>query len=472
MTRRLGPFVLVPLVLLLVLPIAARAQYQFYPNTHSPINEESTPADIVVQDGFHKTAIVKILNLTPYTMELRECEHPPCPPDAQRRLDQTDRDRHANKGFMFAPVGVPAVIPPGSTDIEGLHGDPSAHPRTFVISWNDPAGGTVDKTRLNWVVKDVDWMSCSSPADPSTCTSRKSDVYVGLWVGRGAPPPEEELREGPLGLILGIVHECVAILEIVVEPFNPVAWYGAILSTIVLAKDSIEFAEDQKKPDGPPETKNYVAAYTIPDTNRECYFKNNAYTWAQTHPDPLAPGYYLPEPSDVPKTCIPGLGLSADAYDAQWGDTQSGGAPAELVVLTGVVRGRAAVVHGRDGPSELGSVPEITVAVMTATQYDASHLSLLASARPPMATANPGPVDLDKVKVVKEARKFREKYGVEGRRAVAWVLATLGPEQRQLVRDAVLTLLERRPISPEQEKFLLGLLKQSQQLIQDSRKEG
>jgi hypothetical protein len=55
-----------------VLPFAARAQYQFFPRTH--FDAPPTLSDIVLQDGFHKTMVVKLLNLSPYDMELKECD--------------------------------------------------------------------------------------------------------------------------------------------------------------------------------------------------------------------------------------------------------------------------------------------------------------------------------------------------------------------------------------------------------------
>jgi hypothetical protein len=200
----------------------------------------------------------------------------------------------------------------------------------------------------------------------------------------------------------------------------------------------------------------------MPTFDRECFQKNNSATWAGTG-NVGTPDQYL--------SCTPGtmVGESSDGYKAQWADTDSGPAPAELEVLTSVVR-------GQKQPStyasslELGTVPHVMITVMTATQYETDRMFLLAQSPPPLGES-PGPLDLEKEKVVKEVQKFRDKYGAEGRRAAQTVIAGLAPGQREYLREAVYTLLQRRSISKMEEKFLLDLIKQSEQLIRGSRKD-
>jgi len=443
------------LALALVLPSIAigqvtalppdQAAQEYYPRTHAEAGY--TPADMVMQDGFGRTGIFEILNLTPYTIRYT----------TSSLSDQTDRERHLNKAFMFAPVGLPSIIPPGATGSRGTVGIPGTHPRMFVLSWNDYPG-TVEKNPLNWVVQDVDYLNCIDRLDPSTCTKQKMNVYLGLWLSRVAPP--DPLKSDVIADIFNIVNEVTSFLAYVVDPLNPLGWWAMFSSTYTMTQDP-GFLEQQKAPgDG---RKMYVSTYPLPNFDRECFQKNNSATWVDSG--------HTGEP-DTYFSCTPGtmVGESSDGYKAQWADTDSGPAPAEIVVLTSVVRGKK--VNLGEHWLVLGSVPQVMITVMTATQYEAGTLMALAQSRPPMAGEAPGSIDLDKEKVVKEVRKFRDKYGIEGSRAALTVIAALAPSQRDYLREAVLTLLQRKPISKQEEKFLLDLIKQSQQFIQASRKEG
>jgi hypothetical protein len=139
------------------------------------------------------------------------------------------------------------------------------------------------------------------------------------------------------------------------------------------------------------------------------------------------------------------------------------------VVLTSLIRGK------KDGLSyhldyKPATVPQIMITLITATQYETEKMFLLAQAPPPMAGAVPGVLDLEKEKVVKEIRKFRDKYGSEGRRAAQTIIAGMAPGQREYLSEAVHTLRQHRPISKEEEMFVLGLIKQSEKYIRDSQK--
>lgn len=440
------------LALMLALPAMAQAQLlppdvaalQYYPRTH--LETGYTPADVVLQDGFGRTVIFDLLNLTPYNIRYT----------ASPLNDQTDLDRTVNKAFAFAPVGVPSIIPPGATGVNGTEGIPGTHARTFVMSWNDYPG-TVEQSKLNWVVENVDYMSCTRRWDPTTCTSEKMNVYLGLWLSRIAPP--DPLKSDVIADVFNIVNGVTSMIALGLDPFNPLGWWAMFSSTYALVQDP-GFLDQQKQiSDG---VKMYVSAYPIPTFDRECFQKNNGATWAGTG-NTGTPDQYL--------SCTPGtmVGESSDGYKAQWADTDSGPAPAELVVLTAVVRGQKQPDTWA-WSTELGSVPHVMITVMTATQYETDRMFVLAQAPPPMAGASPGTLDLEKEKVVKEVRKFRDKYGADGRRAALMVIASLAPAQREYLSTAVHTLLQHRPISKTEEKFVLDLIARSERYLRDSRK--
>lgn len=417
---------------------------QYYPRTHQETGY--TPADIVLQDGFGRTVIFEILNLTPYNIRYTN----------STLSDQMDLNRKVNKAFAFAPVGVPSVIPPGSTGFQGLEGIPGTHPRSFVMAWNDYPG-TVEETKLNWVAEGVDFLSCTNRLDPSTCSTEQKNVYLGLWMSRIAPP--DPLKSDTIADVFNIINEITSYLAFVIDPLNPLGWWAMFSSTYALVQDPGFLEQQTTTSDG---GKMYVSAYPLPTFDRECFQKNNSATWLITD-NSGEPDQYL--------SCTPGtrVGESSDGYKAQWANTDSGPAPAELVVLTSVVRGQMTA------PSTVsyspGSVAHVMITVMTATQYEHDRMFALAQAPPPMAGGSPGVLDLEKEKVAKEVRKFRDKYGAEGRRAAHAVIARLAPGQREYMSVAVHTLLQHRPISKEEEKFLLDLIKQSEKYLRDSRKQ-
>lgn len=443
------------LSLLLVLPSVALGQAQlplsddlaseYYPRTHEETGY--TPADMVVQDGFGRTVIFEILNLTPNNIRL----------SASSVKDEQDLNRKVNKAFPFAPVGIPSVIPPGATGFKGSVGLPGSHPRMFVMSWNDYPG-TVEQTTLNWVVEDVEYLYCTNRVDPATCTTEQMNVYLGLWLSRIAPP--DPLKSDVIADIFNIVNEAASALSFVLDPLNPLNWWAAFSSTYALVQDPGFFELQEKPNDG---VKLYMSAYPLPTFDRACFQKNNSATWLGTG-NAGTPDQYL--------SCTPGtmVGDSSDGYKAQWADTDSGPAPAELVVLTSVVRGQKQPDYW-SWSVELGTVPHVMITVMTASQFETGAMLTLAQAEPPMAGEAPGSLELEKEKVVKEIRKYRDKYGIEGRRAALTVIAGLAPGQREYLHEAVHALLQRRPISKQEEKFLLDLIKQSEQYIRESRKE-
>jgi hypothetical protein len=450
MSRRFRWHALVPLLALpsiafgqaLWLPPDALAN-EYYPRTHQETGY--TPADVVLQDGFGRTVIFEFLNLTPYNIRL-----------TNSLPDETGMDRMVNKAFAFAPVGVPSVIPPGATGYGGSIGIPGTHPRMFVMSWNDYPG-TVEQTNLNWVVEGVDYLSCTIRNEPSTCTAEKANVYLGLWMSRVAPP--DPLKSQAIADVFNFINEITSVLAFVTDPLNPLGWWAMFSSTYALVQDPGFITQQETAGDG---EKMYVSAYPLPMFNRECFQKNNLATWVNTG-NTGTPDEYL--------ACTPGtrVGQSSDGYKAQWADTDSGPAPAELVVLTSVNRGRP------EGPSYStyytpGFVPHAMVTVVTATQYETDRMFVLAHSSPPVLGAAPGSLDLEKEKVVKEVRKFRDKYGAEGRRAAHEVIAGLAPGQREYLSVAVHRLLERRPISRQEEKFLLDLIRQVEVYLRDSRK--
>lgn len=95
---------------LLVLPaVEAQGEDEY---TRQP----PTSADLFVAEGNQKTLVVKIVNLTPYDIQLKDANAGSIPSlsassvSAEDQAEMINRSRNTKKSLMFAPVGVPRLI--------------------------------------------------------------------------------------------------------------------------------------------------------------------------------------------------------------------------------------------------------------------------------------------------------------------------------------------------------------------------
>ena len=310
-----------------------------------PDNDKTppTPADLVMVDTLSKTLVIRMLNLTPYTIT----QDPDYLPE-----DNQNRDRKNNQSMMYAPVGWPKTLPAlqgtwimDDNGLEMFVPDPesnrSVHPLSFVVTWDDQ-GGYVENSSFGWTIEDVDNIG----------HSQTQDVPLRFWFTR--TKPKTGLPSGLFGLIADVIFEGIH-LGIALFEGNPLPWVEAFVGAGELAKGSVEFNEENSKDTGGP--KMYFAAYVVPDN--------------------------CPNGSK----CIPGVVTNdknddtTDAVDVQWADAIGGGNyfAANLVVTTLLLR-------GEDDPAGIsaygyldGQVPSVSVAIMTSEDYTYSKLACASS---------------------------------------------------------------------------------------------
>lgn len=412
------------LTLTVLLPLAATAQTNYFP--YGTAGEMQT--DLLTYDGAARSVVVRILNLTPFRIEHTEATSAAYGDQYQvgtPLTDVLDRDRFVPKSFLFAPVGVPAIIPgvPPEAYTEG-YVNTVTRPYEMVFSW-DERGARVEQSRVSWVVRGVEWWECPPPSVGGDCTVRRDDVHLGLWVTRPLDDPGESLYAGFFGSdFLATLTMAVSFAGVVTDPFNPLSWYGLFISIADMA-DPARFEEEQVAPDDG--IKMYVAAYPIPAPDQDCYLSNHNLVENEV----AAPSPALPDP----RICTPQTvsGAADDGTDAQWADAAGPGA-SELITTIHVLRGRR--FGGSSCAGKWGAVPIVNVTVWTRDQYAASNVAGLAHAS---LAARPQR-DPDAAKVVEEFRKLYEKYDRAGLLAIREVVLALAPGEREQLRAAVVTV--------------------------------
>ena len=267
-----------------------------------------TDADLTVMQGRANTLVIRLLNLTPYSLTYDRGHT-----DA---LFSMDTNRKTHKSGMFAPVGWP-----GGTDLHGLQGDPtvgdqgwmqmegtgnwlfvpantntSTHPYNFVVSWDDQ-GGYVDDSMMGWTIKGV-------YAGGHGLVTK--DVPLRFWFTR--INPNEALRTELFKKISAYIMEAVDFIGVLIDPVNPIAWIDFFVATDEMAKASFEYTQTSEDAGT---GKMYFAAYAIPD-------------------DPF-PGC---KPSTISHSSS---SQPTDAVDVQWA-SGTGNYSSEIIVTTEVLQ--------------------------------------------------------------------------------------------------------------------------------------
>ncbi len=315
--------------------LALTAQAQIRPTTLPP-----TPADLATNASYTNTFVVRILNLTPYTLTQYL-------PYITAKISQ-DTNRKVHKSMMFAPVGWPGTIPglqgrwhyDGNWAFQMLVGNFSTHAYSFVVAWDDQ-GGFVRDSVMGWTVNSVyNSRARAIQADGSPYvgnvrlmlffTRDKADVHYGWEVFK------------TVVAILNVFKGSIELIE-----GKAFGLFELLLGGADIAINGVDIHE--KLDTGP--DKWYVAAYTEPDS---C-------------------------DGDL---CLPGIASSnsgggEDAVIAQWPDN-NGPFCSNLVVTTHLIRGLTTSEPGMgDTPKRL---PIVNVTLWDAGLYNLYHDQAMAAA--------------------------------------------------------------------------------------------
>lgn len=333
----------------LLLALSASAQTSYYPYNQL---EKPTAADILTYSGKPRSIIVQIVNLTPY--EVAYTQPAPYTVDGVPVASlgaMADTNRFNKKSFLFAPVGVPSVIPavpdkafPGRPGYDAAWVNTVSRPYSMVLSWDDQ-DRFVERSSAFWTVRGVEY--CAPDVDSGTCTMGSGDVPVGLFLSRIAP--ELKPMSSFFMIAKDIVSVCFQAVKIVTTG-SPTAWVKAALAIKETAQDAVFLARQQNEDE---EGKMYVSAYALPAMDLYCYTNNST------------------------EQCQPTASAHDDAADAAWHPSWGGYPASEIVVMTQVLRGYKATIEN-SGEGSLGEVPVVMITLIRATEYNSAHAVRLA----------------------------------------------------------------------------------------------
>ncbi len=425
---------------LLVLPaVEAQGQGEY-------IRQPPTSSDLYVHEGLQKTLVVQIVNLTPYDIQLKDTNLGSIPSlsassvSAADEDEMIDRSRNTKKSFMFAPVGLPRLIPalpPQSFDPDSGYYNTESRSYSMVFSWDD-RGGYVEDSWVKWTVQGVEY---SKVIDGVLVPQDPVDVDVGLWMNR--PKPEKEsLKSGDFFLVSKAVFAAFHTFALVVEWENPVAWIEEFVALSELGIGVAEFEEENAEADDG--YQMYLASYVVPAATSSCILHPTCYpqVWSSN----------------------PSIGAT-DGVASFWAGSETGymagAAEAALVVSTHLLRGHSAPkCQGYRDPYQctLGSLPILMITVWRAEDWTANYAGAILHSDEFFAAGLP-PIELE------NARHFLLQAGAGqilahlqhwGHRPVLLTLASvvreLQPEQQQVLREMLRSAgSDRRPTKEERE---------------------
>jgi hypothetical protein len=493
--RQRSSRVFVSLIFLLLFGVAAQAQEYQRPKPKAG-EGPPTAADLLSYEGAHNTIAVQIVNMTPYSIQLKDTSPATVPSPSSSSVtsaDQSDminRDRDTNKSFMFAPVGIPRFIPgtPRQLFDDLIEYDPNyqntvTRPYSMLFSWDDQ-GGYVTDSWVKWTVKNVEyctwWNDNTKTCTGDTGTQRgpywaTRDVDLGLWIYRNKPPdpPTSNLFVPMVKSTLKLAFESIKLL---VEPENPIAWIKEFLAMKEVGDtygEMMDFQEENKREDEG--NKVYLASYVIPHPQSQCI---------------ALPENYFCTPSTI--------STGGDAVYSLWADEWAAPCPSgtncpsvsaegELVVTAHLLRGLTAPICPAEAPEYgghtcgLGRVPIMMITVMrvrdfakpvltggfstglTGTQSGAFSTGLTGT----QSNWSLGPDDNPIRRFLllaggKSIQTLLEHRGRPGREVLYSVLRQLTSEQRKMLREMLRTMGSgRRPTQQERKlvRFIATALK-------------
>ena len=201
-----------------------------------PDTDPPTPVDLLMVDTLSKTLVIRMLNLTPYSIT-QDPDYLPA--------DNLNSDRKSHQSMMYAPVGwpktLPALIGTWEMDSNGLEmfvPDPasnsSLHPLNFVVTWDDQ-GNYVENSAIGWTIEGVDNLG----------HTETQNVPLRFWFTR--TKPQIALQSGLFKIISEAIFEAIHLCSILVEPENPLAWVETFVGADELGQGSADFADENTK---------------------------------------------------------------------------------------------------------------------------------------------------------------------------------------------------------------------------------
>lgn len=263
-----------------------------------------------------KTAIVHLVNTTPYAMTLATT------PFAGKVYQEPPQD-YDEGPIVYTPSGIPTKIPAQSG-------------ASFVISWLDTGSGASDVKAdavMIYTIKDVD---SSTMYTDTGCTvnAKKGDVSLQLQFDR--VKETKNLKSEIFKTVLNATSVIVDGLTIIAEPEDALAWAGFVTNATELVTDVQEINENNEDWD-------------------QIYF--NSYILAYDGNADKIPGIYTYSDADT--------AAQYDGLYTQHGST-AGCPQSSLVVGTAILREKSASHKTLNG-----NIPVVLVTVATSTDWSA-----------------------------------------------------------------------------------------------------
>ena len=367
-----------------------------------PVNAEkeelSGPAapgrpNVVWDVSNRRTAIVHIINTTPYDMDLKNE-----PFQDRNGIDQAVQTVTADpqeRPFVFTPSGIPENIPARSGT-------------SFVISWMDTYYdghySVYPDAQVIYTMRNVD-----ASYSFNNCSPMVSNVDILLAFNR--VQETTSLESGVFKTSLHTAALLVDTTEFLLEG-NPVAFVGALMSAAELTEDVIDINEENDDSD-----QVYFAAYSIPNSGSL---------------DSDFPGAYTIGDEAVDKD----EAAKHDGLYAQHGPTGAGCPQTYIIAYTSLLREQKA-----DGENLNGHLPVIFVTLVT--MQDANSIKNANT----QVSQNASPAGY-------RISAYIQREGMKGQKAFIRLARTLSPNDASLLTEAYAAIRSHHALSHEQEALL------------------
>ncbi len=371
---------------------------------NTAVGEDSPPhgVDLIQYGGNGKTVVIQMLNLTPYDITYLQSD----------LKESTDNDRDKKKAMMFAPVGVPQLLPKVPPDAYNNSNfrNTSTHLYSGVVSWCD-CDDTVKNSSITWQVNGVKYSYLDQNNQVHTGTGNPK---VQLYFTRSAP--EKSLKASFFYVVKQAMNIGLMVAGIVVEGENPLTWIHAFLAIDEFARGTSEFIKENTAQDNG--SKMWVGAYVIPETG-------------------TCKGV-------VSGNCMPSKNANDDAVDAQWGSTTGGLAESEIIVTTQLLRGSTYFLGVGAAGSTYGDLPIVQLTIWDAATYIAAYKQVTGTQ---YALTQSG----------KKLQTLTHQRGRAGLLDLRNLIKSMDPKDRDILMQAHLALSEKRTLNDAQKAILDGL---------------
>lgn len=353
-----------------------------------------------------KTAIVHVLNATPFPMVLKTSS------DFADHSLPTDKpvqyQDSAIAPFVFSPTGIP-------------HNIPAKQGTSFIVSWLDTAATAENADNIYPTTNLVYTMQNVVSSKDSSCFGN-----VDINLGFNRVTHQKELKSEYFALGLHCASAVIEGLTLVSEP-NMIALLGFLNAGAEIAEDSVDINESKENSD-----QLYFNAFVVSATKATNY--PNIYTFnSGTMTTSDAPEY--------------------DGFYTQHGDTQ--GCVQEYIVPTVILMREKSADHTKLN----GHLPQVLVVLTDSVTWNSARNAVLSSTTGISASVSPAGAQIS---------QYLKRTGKKGAGEFVRLARTLSPAEGRMFNEAFAAVRGHKALSREQEalwaRFAAALEKHATEL--------